>query len=172
MLAQDGGKFMPVDVELGGEGDGLTEIRKGLAVGQKVVVSGQFLVDSEASLRGTATRMTDVQAPEQDKAAALHHGQGKVEQIGKDDITISHGPIASLQWGPMTMPFKLPPAGLPRNVSTGDQVAFDIKQRKDGSFEIAAISPTADAPSVGNKPMTDSMKGDMKMPKPAAGDKK
>lgn len=171
MLVQASGKFMPVEVEPGGEGDGLTEIRKGLTVGQKVVVSGQFLIDSEASLKGTATRMADVPPPEQAKAAALHHGQGKVEQIGKDEITISHGPIASLQWGPMTMPFKLPPTGLPRNVSLGDQVAFDIRQRQDGSFEIAAISPTADAPSVGNKPMADSMKGDMKMPKPA-GDKK
>ena len=172
MLAQEGGKFMPVNVELGSEGNGMTEIRKGLAAGQKVVVSGQFLIDSEASLKGTATRMGDAQSSDSDKGAALHHGEGKVEQIGKDDITISHGPIASLQWGPMTMPFKLPTAGLPRNVSAGDHVAFDVKQRKDGSFEIAAISPTADAPTVSNKPMTDSMKGDMKMPKASTGVKK
>jgi Cu(I)/Ag(I) efflux system membrane fusion protein len=35
----------------------MTEIRKGLTAGQKVVVSGQFLLDSEASLRGTKARM-------------------------------------------------------------------------------------------------------------------
>ncbi|WP_395400989.1 copper-binding protein [Pseudoduganella sp. UC29_106] len=92
-----------------------------------------------------------------------------MEQIGKNDITISHGPIASLQWGPMTMPFKLPAAGLPRNVSKGDQVAFDVKQRQDGSFEIAAIAPTADAPPVSNRPMPAPMKGEMTMPKPPAG---
>lgn len=57
MLAQDGGKFVPVDVVTGGESNGLTEIRKGLAAGQKVVTSGQFLVDSEASLKGSAARM-------------------------------------------------------------------------------------------------------------------
>lgn len=46
VLARDGGKFQPVDVELGGEGGGLTEVRKGLAAGQKIVLSGQFLLDS------------------------------------------------------------------------------------------------------------------------------
>jgi Cu(I)/Ag(I) efflux system membrane fusion protein len=35
----------------------MTEIRKGLEAKQKVVVSGQFLLDSEASLRATETRM-------------------------------------------------------------------------------------------------------------------
>jgi Cu(I)/Ag(I) efflux system membrane fusion protein len=48
---------VPVDVETGGESNGLTEIRKGLAAGQKVVTSGQFLVDSEASLKGSVARM-------------------------------------------------------------------------------------------------------------------
>ncbi|RFP18808.1 efflux RND transporter periplasmic adaptor subunit [Duganella sp. BJB475] len=62
ILAQDGGKFQPVDVELGGEGNGQTEIRKGLTAGQKIVLSGQFLLDSEASLKGTTTRMGEAGA--------------------------------------------------------------------------------------------------------------
>ncbi|MEB0031426.1 efflux RND transporter periplasmic adaptor subunit [Undibacterium sp. RTI2.1] len=62
MIAQDNGKFMPVDVETGMEANGQTEIRKGLQVGQKLVVSGQFLVDSEASLKATTTRMSDASA--------------------------------------------------------------------------------------------------------------
>jgi Cu(I)/Ag(I) efflux system membrane fusion protein len=51
------GSFQPVEVETGIEQGGRTEIRKGLQAGQKVVASGQFLVDSEASLKGTASRM-------------------------------------------------------------------------------------------------------------------
>jgi Cu(I)/Ag(I) efflux system membrane fusion protein len=62
MLALDGGKFKPVDVELGGEGDGQTEIRKGLTAGQKIVLSGQFLLDSEASLKGTTNRLAPAAA--------------------------------------------------------------------------------------------------------------
>ena len=58
--APDGGEqFQPVDIETGAEAGGMTEIRTGLQRGQKVVVSGQFLLDSEASLRATQTRMSD-----------------------------------------------------------------------------------------------------------------
>ncbi len=59
VLAEADGKFSTVDVEIGTESNGKSEIRKGLALGQKVVLSGQFLIDSEASLRGTATRMVE-----------------------------------------------------------------------------------------------------------------
>ena len=51
------------DVETGVEANGRTEIRKGLTAGQKVVVSSQFLIDSESSLKGTTSRMTEVPQP-------------------------------------------------------------------------------------------------------------
>jgi Cu(I)/Ag(I) efflux system membrane fusion protein len=57
MLAEGQGKFRPVNVETGSEGGGQTEIRSGLTAGQRVVVSGQFLIDSEASLKSTETRL-------------------------------------------------------------------------------------------------------------------
>jgi Cu(I)/Ag(I) efflux system membrane fusion protein len=60
VVAQGDGKFAAVDVEVGVESNGQTEIRKGLQAGQKVVVSGQFLVDSEASLKASTTRMGDM----------------------------------------------------------------------------------------------------------------
>jgi Cu(I)/Ag(I) efflux system membrane fusion protein len=62
VVAQGDGKFAPVDVEVGLESNGQTEIRKGLQAGQKVVVSGQFLVDSEANLKASTTRMGDMPA--------------------------------------------------------------------------------------------------------------
>lgn len=144
MVAIGDGKFTPVDVETGVEANGQTEVRKGLEAGQKVVVSGQFLIDSEASLKGTAARMSDMPATDSGKAAgqtmATHHGTGKVEKIDKDEITLSHGPIPSLQWGPMTMGFKLPANGLPKNISVGDSVVFDIRPTPEGTYEITAIS--------------------------------
>jgi Cu(I)/Ag(I) efflux system membrane fusion protein len=68
VLAQKGedGKqrLAPVEVEIGAEFNGMTEIRKGIQAGQKVVVSGQFLIDSEASLKGTTTRLGHEPAPD------------------------------------------------------------------------------------------------------------
>ncbi len=57
MLAEDGGRFRPVEVQTGIESGDKTEVVKGLQAGQRVVVSSQFLIDSEASLRGLETRL-------------------------------------------------------------------------------------------------------------------
>jgi Cu(I)/Ag(I) efflux system membrane fusion protein len=59
MLAEENGRFRPVEVEAGIENGGQTEIKRGLQAGQRVVVSSQFLIDSEASLRGVETRVND-----------------------------------------------------------------------------------------------------------------
>ena len=61
MLAEDNGRFRPVEVQAGIESGGQTEIKRGLQAGQKVVVSAQFLIDSEASLRGLEARLNDAQ---------------------------------------------------------------------------------------------------------------
>src|SRR4051794_32526575 len=144
IVAQGEGKFAPMDVEIGIESNGQTEVRKGLEAGQKVVVSGQFLIDSESSLRATATRMGEPQPGAADAlAGATHKGTAKVEKIDKGEVILSHGPIASLQWPPMTMGFKPPPNGLPKDIAVGDTVSFEFRQSKEGPFEIVAISKAA-----------------------------
>jgi Cu(I)/Ag(I) efflux system membrane fusion protein len=52
VVADDATHFRPVLVRIGTEYDGRSEILDGLTVGQAVVASGQFLIDSEANLRG------------------------------------------------------------------------------------------------------------------------
>jgi membrane fusion protein, copper/silver efflux system len=63
MLAEDNGRFRPVEVEIGRESGGRTEVKRGVAAGQRVVVSSQFLIDSEASLKGVEARLNDMPAP-------------------------------------------------------------------------------------------------------------
>ena len=147
IVAQGDGNFVPADVEIGSEVNGQTEIRKGLDAGQKVVVSGQFLIDSEASLRGSMTRMSEAPGMESVKStgAASHRGDGRIERIDNGEITLSHGPIPSLKWGPMTMGFKLPPGRLPKNAKVGDAVSFEIVPINDGQYEITKIAPAGAA---------------------------
>ena len=52
IVADDGTHFRPALVRVGAERGGRSEILEGLSAGQNVVASGQFLIDSEASLRG------------------------------------------------------------------------------------------------------------------------
>jgi Cu(I)/Ag(I) efflux system membrane fusion protein len=72
MLAEPNGMFRPVDVEAGMESGGRTEIKRGLTAGQRVVASGQFLIDSEASLRASSTRMEAMPTTDGDMPA--EHG--------------------------------------------------------------------------------------------------
>ena len=69
MLAQPNRRFRPAEVRVGADGGGKTEILAGLAAGEKVVASGQFLIDSEASLAGIDARPIGG-APAQAKPAA------------------------------------------------------------------------------------------------------
>ena len=56
MLALDGGRYQAAEVRAGRQAGGQTEILAGLREGERVVASGQFLLDSEASLDGLAAR--------------------------------------------------------------------------------------------------------------------
>jgi Cu(I)/Ag(I) efflux system membrane fusion protein/cobalt-zinc-cadmium efflux system membrane fusion protein len=51
------GRFEPREVVLGHQGDGWVEVREGLAEGEMVVTSSQFLIDSEASLQEAIQKM-------------------------------------------------------------------------------------------------------------------
>ena len=51
-VALPGGRFRPTRVAVGRRAEGRTEVREGLRDGEQVVVSAQFLLDSESRLRG------------------------------------------------------------------------------------------------------------------------
>jgi membrane fusion protein, copper/silver efflux system len=58
VIVTDGkGSFDVVNVSTGVEQEGRTPILSGLKEGQSIVLSGQFLIDSEASLTSTVTRL-------------------------------------------------------------------------------------------------------------------
>jgi Cu(I)/Ag(I) efflux system membrane fusion protein len=66
IVTEGDGKYRPVEVTTGGEANGQTQITAGLVAGQRVVVSGQFLLDSEASLKSATSRM-EAPAPTMEK---------------------------------------------------------------------------------------------------------
>jgi Cu(I)/Ag(I) efflux system membrane fusion protein len=57
MVALGAGRFQPVTVRTGAENSELVEILEGLEAGQQVVLSGQFLLDAEASFKGGMDRL-------------------------------------------------------------------------------------------------------------------
>ncbi len=109
-------------------GGARTEILSGLEAGQKVVASGQFLIDSEASLSGALARLT---APAPAAAAPAALAQGKVDEVdaAAGTIKLSHGPVASVGMPGMTMSFKVDPPALLRGIAVGQSVEFDLEKR-------------------------------------------
>ncbi len=58
VLDRGDGAFEVVDVTLGVNGDGLFEVTDGIVEGDRVVVSAQFLIDSESSLKEAIRKVT------------------------------------------------------------------------------------------------------------------
>lgn len=57
VIVKRGGRFIPQEVRVGRDSDQWTEIVAGLQPGEDVAASGQFLIDSEASLQGFLSRL-------------------------------------------------------------------------------------------------------------------
>jgi Cu(I)/Ag(I) efflux system membrane fusion protein len=135
ILTDGTGNFRPVDVKVGFENNGNAEVASGLEPGQSVVVSGQFLLDSEASLRATATRMQDMPAA---VAVREHSGEGRIVALDDSSVTLAHGPIPSIEWGSMTMRFGLP-SEPPPNLAIDGEVRFTFTMSDDGMPRLTSI---------------------------------
>jgi Cu(I)/Ag(I) efflux system membrane fusion protein len=131
MLAEDAGRYRPVEVQLGQESDGKTAIVGGLDEGQKVVTSGQFLLDSEASLKGIVAR-SEQESPPYAATSGLHKADGQVVEINDKEVTLAHGPFKTLGMPGMTMTFPLASPALMQGLKTGDKVRIAVSQTDDG----------------------------------------
>ena len=137
VVVADGKRFVPVEVRVGREIGGRSEILKGLEVGARVVASGQFLIDSEASLKGALARL-DGGGP------ALHSGSGRVMQVdpAKGRVELSHGPMPTIKWPAMTMGFVVADPAALAGVKAGDQVEFEMRAEPDddGNYIIERLN--------------------------------
>ncbi len=86
------GKFEPREVTLGITTDGVTQILNGLAAGEKVVTSAQFLIDSESKLREATAKMMKMLNTEQDNG-----GTTNIDTMMMDDIHIRESSTDNLK---------------------------------------------------------------------------
>jgi Cu(I)/Ag(I) efflux system membrane fusion protein len=71
IVADDDTHFRPTRVRVGAEQGGRSEILEGLTLGQNVVASGQFLIDSEANLRGAFDNLAGSNESKSDDAKRM-----------------------------------------------------------------------------------------------------
>ncbi|MEH6998791.1 MAG: efflux RND transporter periplasmic adaptor subunit [Limnobacter sp.] len=143
MLANEEGRFTPVEIKTGIEFDGKTEVLEGLQPGQEVVLSGQFLIDSEASLRGLEARLNPP-GTDSDSTTSTHRTPGVVESLSENAVTIKHPPVPSLGWPEMTMEFRLPePSKMPaQSLRIGDQIEIEFQMQEGDIPQVIQIQPS------------------------------
>ncbi len=145
VIVAEGGRFVAADVEVGREAAGRSEIRKGLKPGDKVVASGQFLIDSEASLKGALSRLEGAGKPA--AKDALHPGSGRVLEVdlAKGRIELDHGPMPSIRWPAMSMGFQVADPNALAGIGKGDLVEFEMRGEpdKEGDYVIERLKKRA-----------------------------
>ena len=132
------GTFKPRLVTTGlrdafGEG-GRTEVMQGLAPGEEVVASAQFLLDSESALSAGMMRMAPTEA-------APAFGTGTLVALNAEGrmATIRHGALEALDWPAMTTDFALR-ADVPlEGLEPGLEVAFRAVRGADGLLGLTAL---------------------------------
>jgi Cu(I)/Ag(I) efflux system membrane fusion protein len=134
LIAEGGGRFRPAQVKTGIENDGRTQILSGLQAGERVVVSGQFLIESEANLKGALDRL---QGPEQ-----TWRGTGRITAVdpARGRLEMAHDPIPTLDWPAMTMPFEVADRALLKGLKQGQQVSFELARQGEG-YGVVSIHP-------------------------------
>lgn len=140
------GRFRAQEVQVGDEDDGATNILAGLDEGDRVVLSGQFLIDSEASMAGTLARLGSAGSPASE--GMPYPASGRVEQIEGERWVIATDPVPELRMGAMRMRFlhrETVPGG---GIRLGQRVHFAFVRNADGDFEIVTIA----AASAGEAP--------------------
>jgi len=147
-VSEQSGRYRPVEVEIGEQVDELIVVRGGLSAGQQVVASGQFLVDSEASLQGVmargATVAASAAAAPAPAHATLYRSTGVVVAIEPDGLTLEHAAVPELKWPAMTMPFKLGDKALAAGLKKGQSVSFSFDKQGD-DYRVTSIAPLAGA---------------------------
>jgi len=155
------GRFEPRAVTLGSRSDDYVEILNGVAEGEQVVTSANFLIDAESNLKAALNGMGEqaahsaapATAPQTDRATNAtaaqpkqkinsvgHQAQGILEAVNPDGtVSITHEPIKSLGWPGMTMDFALANSSLATGIKPGSAISFELVERKPDEWVITKM---------------------------------
>lgn len=152
------GNFRSVRIQTGIESHELIEVLAGLQAGDEVVISAQFLIDSESSISAELSRIEDphvekMTAVTMDRAAdnASPEGikksndpvvvSGEITEVMIDMgmLNVRHGPVKAWSWPAMTMMFQVSESVNLRNLNVGQKIEFELIETAEGDYKIIKI---------------------------------
>ncbi len=146
LIALGEGRFKPQPVKLGQRGRDVVEVLDGVTAGDRVVVSANFLIDSESQLKAALSNLVEPDARDQAQASPTRYeAQGTFDALDAEggSVTMTHGEIPALQWPAMTMDFKLADPALVKDIAPGSAVRFVFEAGEPGEYIITGIEPAA-----------------------------
>jgi Cu(I)/Ag(I) efflux system membrane fusion protein len=132
------GRFEPREVKLGARGQDYVAVLEGLKEGEPVVVSGNFLIDSESNLKAALANLT---GGANAGAGAAHRATGTLDDVNakSGSWVVTHDPVASLKWPKMTMEFKPANEAVGKDLKPGTAIDFEFVERKPGEWVITKV---------------------------------
>lgn len=127
LVWEDAGQYRPVEVLLGQESGDRVEVLAGLEQGQRVVASAQFLLDSEANLRGMLARALD-----EPDSEVLHSAIAVLVYQDEDGLMLEHERFETLGMDGMTMQFEVADGVDTSHLQEGDRLRVWVRQDVDG----------------------------------------
>jgi Cu(I)/Ag(I) efflux system membrane fusion protein len=136
------GQYKSVEVSLGQVTNEYAQILNGVEVGEQVVISAQFLLDSESSIDSDFMRMSfspadDVQVNAADDKVDSANVEGVINKINLQTrvASISRGPIEKWDRGPATLDFIFADRLALDQLKQGERIHFTF-EIQNGDFLI------------------------------------
>ena len=129
------GRYVQRTVVAGMESGDWVEIVDGLNEGEQVVISGQFLIDSEASLKASLMRMSEPEtATNKMKKNKMPVARAVVRKLMPEQgkVNLDHDPIPELGWPSMTMDFDLHKGVSVEGLKIGDTIQITLVEGANG----------------------------------------
>ena len=142
VLALGEGSFKSVAVKLGRSDQNTVEIIEGLEEGESVVISAQFLLDSESSKTSDFKRMHHeerVQEQEQVANSVWVAGEIKIRTDADRTVIARHDPIETWDWPAMTMKFSVHQDIDFETLKPATHLQMEIRKLDSGGYEISDV---------------------------------
>jgi len=158
VLALGDGQYRPALVRPGVESDEKIQILNGLEAGQQVVVSAQFLIDSESNI-DMALAALDKQKKQSEMPQQVM-AMGTIEGFQPDQrlLTITHDPVEEWQWPTMKMDFKLAESVDFPALSEGQRIEFSIEKTGEWDYQVTEVIVVSQQTEPGHSATTGSSK--------------
>jgi Cu(I)/Ag(I) efflux system membrane fusion protein len=133
------GRFEPRPVKLGQRGGDFVQVLEGVKEGELVVTAANFLIDAESNLKAALGGMQKAEAAK--SAPVGHKAEGTLNGIdlAAGSVTISHGPVPSLNWPSMKMDFVLANPAQVSGIAPGTGVVIEFVERGQGEWVITSL---------------------------------